>query len=284
MTPATGRVREIRLDEVEAWCACPVGEDDPRLADWVSGERAWLARWHHGPGNLFAYESQGRFLGKYDVPQETPGKWTLWAPSASGGEGVETVLDALCAHVREEAARRGVRAVEVFVEEAHRQREHVVGSLQRTGFRLHEERVIVTRDLADGLEATTGTGLTFCNAADLAEPELRRLCERAGAPAERLPGASGVVALQDGEPVGIALRRSAPGDEPVTLQYLGLVPEARGRGHGRALLLTVLHGARDAGAVRYVGSTGVTNAAMRGVFERIGCRVVGSRHVYVGHP
>ncbi|MHC5012434.1 MAG: GNAT family N-acetyltransferase [Planctomycetota bacterium] len=142
----------------------------------------------------------------------------------------------------------------------------------------------MTRDLDGRLEPAPRTGLTFCSAADLAESALQRLGERAGAPAERLAGASGVVALKDGAPVGIAIRTSAPGDETATLQYLGLVPEARGRGHGRALLLTVLHEARGEGAAHYVGSTSVTNAPMRRVFERIGCRPAGSRHVYVGHP
>lgn len=65
-------------------------------------------------------------------------------------------------------------------------------------------------------------------------------------------------------------------DAPVlgTLFYLGVAPEFRGRGLGRAFHLWGLHRLRQLGATTYVGSTEVGNTAMLRVFAANGCRLL----------
>ncbi|MHC4549675.1 MAG: GNAT family N-acetyltransferase [Planctomycetota bacterium] len=279
-----GSVRAVRGVEVEAWCACPLREGDPRFAAWLAGERAWVSRWHPTTRNLFVFEGGDRFLGKYDVPEETPGRWTLWAPSAAAGDDAGDVLDALCRHVLQEARGRGIRDVEVLVEDSHRRRDQVVRSLRGAGFHFVEDRIVVERDLGEPLPPVPESGATYVPAGNLSPAALERLCRAAGATSEPCHAASGTVALDGGVPVGVALRTSPPGDETLTLQHLGIVPGARHRGHGRALLLAVLHRARAEGVRRYVGSTGRTNTTMLRLFEGIGCRVVGGRSVFGARP
>jgi RimJ/RimL family protein N-acetyltransferase len=80
------------------------------------------------------------------------------------------------------------------------------------------------------------------------------------------------IALVDGVAVGVVLptvfqRKDAVG----TLSYIGIVPEHRRRGLGRALHASGLRLLAAAGARRYAGSTDLRNAPMARIFEKNGC-------------
>jgi ribosomal protein S18 acetylase RimI-like enzyme len=271
-----GSVRRIRDHEVDAWCACPLDTDA-----WIEGERAWVARWHEGCANLFAFAAGDAFLGKYDVPMVDEDRWTLWAPSVRDGPAAGEVMEALCAHARDEARRRGIARVEVTLEESHGHFELARRCLLAAGFDLEDERIVVTRDLTASLPDRPHSGLEYRSAAALPAAALASLCEAVGMsgmpPADVAPGC---IAWRGGVPVGLVLPSSKTGDPELVLHHLGLVPEARGQGYGLALLLEILHRARAAGAAGYVGSTSRSNAAMRRLFERAGCSRLGKRLVF----
>ena len=89
-----------------------------------------------------------------------------------------------------------------------------------------------------------------------------------------------LVAERGGEPVGMALPSSEAGEELLTLHHVGMVPGARGEGAGRALLLAVLHRAREEGATTYLGSTDEGNTAMIRLFQRVGAEEAARREVF----
>lgn len=263
----SGSVRPIAERELESWCACPLDTDA-----WIEGERTWVARWHKGCANLFAFVAGEEFLGKYDVPMASGNRWTLWAPSVRDGPDAAAVMEALCAHARDESRRRGISRVEVTLEESHHQFDLAQRCLESAGFALDDERIVVTRDLTTPLPERPDSGLEFRSASELPASEVAALGENAGMTGS-LPadGAPGCVACRGGAAVGLALPSSRTGEPEFRLHYIGLVPEARGQGYGLALLLEMLHRARATGFATYVGSTSKSNRPMLRVFERAGC-------------
>jgi len=278
MQPAmSGSVRQIRRHEVPAWCACPLGTDA-----WIEDERAWVARWHEGCRNLFAFDAGGEFLGKYDVPMESAGRWELWAPSVRDGDGAAVVMEALCAHVLTESRRRGIARLEVTLEESHRHFELARSCLLEAGFDRADERIVFVRDLAAPLPERKECDLEYRSTTGLPAPDFAGLCRAVGMSGEPPADARrlGLAAWRDGRPIGLALPSTLPGGDELLLHHIGIVPEARGQGYGLALLLEVLHRARAAGAAIYVGSTSKDNRPMLRLFDRAGSGRHGKRLVF----
>lgn len=82
------------------------------------------------------------------------------------------------------------------------------------------------------------------------------------------------VVEQDGEPVGVVLPQVFP-DRPDrgTMFYVGVVPDQRGRGIGRALHAIGMQALADRGAAGYFGTVDPGNAAMIAVYRGNGCEV-----------
>jgi ribosomal protein S18 acetylase RimI-like enzyme len=91
------------------------------------------------------------------------------------------------------------------------------------------------------------------------------------------------VAYYAGEPAGVALVIDAGGGLG-TLAYIGLLPELRGRGLGRALHAEALWLMRSSGLARYEDGTGVDNGAMRAILEDAGCQPIGSAVMFARDP
>ncbi|WP_136518535.1 GNAT family N-acetyltransferase [Cellulomonas telluris] len=97
------------------------------------------------------------------------------------------------------------------------------------------------------------------------------------------PGDLGLVAVEDGQALGGVWARALPADEPgygyvaddVPELGLAVLPGARGRGVGSALLAGLLDRARDAGWRAVSLSVEDGNAAARALYERHGFVVVG---------
>jgi GNAT superfamily N-acetyltransferase len=108
-------------------------------------------------------------------------------------------------------------------------------------------------------------------------PELPRYVEDWGRPAD-----VGLVAEEDGHPVGAAWFRlftaERPGfgflDEATPELSIALLPEARGRGIGTALLTALLERARDEGYERMALNAEIPNPARR-LYARLGFVAVG---------
>jgi len=269
------RVRPIHDDEVDRWCGFPLDPTGARHADRVAAEQRWVAAMHDGTERLWVAEQGEDWLGKADVAIEKGDRWTLWAPTVRPGD--RSAMEALCAYVLAEATRRGIGEVEVFVDDVDALPLARLG-LERAGFTLDEERVLVARDLDGSLPSPPDLDTLATD--ELSDDALRALCRAVGAPDDVAASPLHRVALRDGEPVGLCLAGSAPGEPTLHEVHLGVTPAARGTGTGFALFLHWLDHGRAAGATRYVGSTALANAAMRRIFDRAGCLPIGQRTVF----
>ena len=88
------------------------------------------------------------------------------------------------------------------------------------------------------------------------------------------------VAYHAGDPAGVALVND-DGGRTGTLGYIGLLPNLRGLGLGRALHAEALWTMRSAGLGRYEDGTGWDNAPMRAIFAAAGCEPIGSAVMFV---
>lgn len=89
--------------------------------------------------------------------------------------------------------------------------------------------------------------------------------------------AGGWLAFDGGHSVGLGVATAASRNEAAELHYLGLIPAARGRGLGHALLAQLL--TRLDGVV--TTSVDARNAAARRVYQRAGFRETAARAVYL---
>lgn len=92
------------------------------------------------------------------------------------------------------------------------------------------------------------------------------------------PGVLALLATVDGAPVGLALLRAAA-DEAEILT-LGVLPEARRAGHGRALVDAGVAWARQSGCAALFLEVAESNAAAQALYAGAGFRRVGRRPGY----
>ncbi len=90
-----------------------------------------------------------------------------------------------------------------------------------------------------------------------------------------------LLALQDGIPVGMVMLTEIPEVGEWELAYLGVVPEARGRGVGRALVRKALHEARSHGAAQLTVAVDRRNHIARELYRREGFEAFDVRDVYL---
>jgi GNAT superfamily N-acetyltransferase len=90
-----------------------------------------------------------------------------------------------------------------------------------------------------------------------------------------------LVAFEDAAPVGVVMPRpGVHGTKTGSMSFVGVVPEARGRGLGVGLHADGLALLARIGMNRYVDTTDVVNGAMLRVFAINGCRRAGVERVY----
>ncbi|MHC4922826.1 MAG: GNAT family N-acetyltransferase, partial [Planctomycetota bacterium] len=257
-------VRSLHPDEVDAWCACPRLPGDEGYEDWVAGERAWLEEHHRDPGRLFGAYVDGFLVGKADIPFVRGTRWTFYAPLAQPGPIASDVLLAIHRFLLEEASRHGITDVKCLLEEGHPQIELAEHALLSSGFSLEEERLLAHKDLRSPLEISAPPEVRCIKASTVEAPVLANLAGQVGFdPVDRdawLASSTprGWVALLDGSPVGMAAVESSHGAETLLLMHLGVVPSARRRGVGVALLVHALSAATAEGSQSYLGSTATT--------------------------
>jgi ribosomal protein S18 acetylase RimI-like enzyme len=78
------------------------------------------------------------------------------------------------------------------------------------------------------------------------------------------------LARAGGRPVGVLLAHVVPEENGWDVDYVGVVPDARGRGWGRHLVVHALHAARRAGASHLALAVDRRNAPALGLYESLG--------------
>lgn len=92
------------------------------------------------------------------------------------------------------------------------------------------------------------------------------------------PGVDGWIASIGDEPVGFALGRTAAGEAEILT--LGVRPDRRGAGVGKALVCQLVQGCRSAGASILFLEVACDNAAALALYRGAGFRDVGTRKAY----
>jgi ribosomal protein S18 acetylase RimI-like enzyme len=81
--------------------------------------------------------------------------------------------------------------------------------------------------------------------------------------------------------VAVLLLTEHPEENAREIVYLGVVPESRGRGYGRALVIDALHRAKDAGRSSLQLAVDCRNRFARRVYDELAFEEVASRAAYV---
>ncbi|NIA21176.1 MAG: GNAT family N-acetyltransferase [Anaerolineaceae bacterium] len=89
-----------------------------------------------------------------------------------------------------------------------------------------------------------------------------------------------LLARRDGEAAGLVLVNRAVGRSACSLVYMGVVPEHRGTGLGRALVGQAIGKTSELGGDVLTVAVDSRNTPARKLYEEVGMRRVGSRHVY----
>jgi ribosomal-protein-alanine N-acetyltransferase len=95
-----------------------------------------------------------------------------------------------------------------------------------------------------------------------------------------MPGARAWLLERDGAPLGLALAVFTLEEGEVLLT--GILPDARGRGHGRRLMRAVIDAARAAGVRKLFLEHAEANAAAERLYRSLGFAAVGRRASYYG--
>jgi len=153
-------------------------------------------------------------------------------------------------------------------------------SIEKLGFVRERVEIVVERSLLSRLPPPEAN-LTARSPADypeeMIELALSGTASRGlvGRPAKTLlhPRAEWTIWELEGEPVGVALWSRLPDGEVGVVDFLGVLPSWRGRGHGRALHAATLRNLAALGCRTYRDNTDVENVAMQRVFFRNGCQL-----------
>jgi ribosomal protein S18 acetylase RimI-like enzyme len=85
----------------------------------------------------------------------------------------------------------------------------------------------------------------------------------------------------EGRDVGLLLMNDHPSQDAWEVVYMGVAPDARGCGYGRAMLIDGLHAARSAGRQSVLLAVDAQNAPANRIYGELGFMEVASRAVHV---
>lgn len=281
-------VRQLRRGEDALWRACRCGQWPPDGPQFT-GDPCFRPEAH-----LIA-ERNGRIVGRMESILNEPHSAVLVDPIVCDGENLEDVACALIGEGLGVARSTGAAKVELILESYLPYLERLGALVTELGFRSTFEKAIYVCDFAAFSPAVPAQPIEFCSIADAgdaaairvisevlkaplnrfemnADPssmfeELRDLCHRNGVfhPEDWL------VACQHSREVGIVMPAlTGPVTKRGTILFVGVIPEARGRGLGLALTLKGLQTIASRMPTALIDSTDVQNTPMRKILERLG--------------
>jgi GNAT superfamily N-acetyltransferase len=225
----------------------------------------------------------------------------IWPPQAIEGSGQGSVEDALVLEATAWLRRRGAKLAQCLLTEAE---VGLAGPLLRNGFTHVTALWYMQVDLAHAPDPVRGPRLHCVPYSALADPRpFHDTLLRSYAGTLDCPEVTGVrtveevieghraqgrhdparwwLALAEGRPVGVLLLCEVPEWAAWDLAYVGVVPEARGRSHGRELMYKAMADARADGAARLTLSVDVRNHQAWNLYTDLGFKVHDRRDVFL---
>jgi mycothiol synthase len=225
----------------------------------------------------------------------------VWPPEVIVAPERRPVEDQLVERACRWLKEKGVKLAQLLV---LRQEEHRAEPLLRHGFYRVTTLIYLSRSLSEALP-TAETDLRFETFSSETAGRFAETVSRTYEGSHDCPEVNGVRTVEEilaghraqgvfaperwwlvysaagKEPVGVLLVNALNEEPGWDLIYMGLVPEARGRGLGRQLTLHALHAARAQGLSWLELCVDGRNFFARGVYETLGFRLVTERLIYL---
>jgi mycothiol synthase len=273
------------------------GRDPRDRDDLVANALALLRRGEIDPDGLLVVRGSRGLIGAVAC-QPVPGRsGILFPPHTSPDQPAEALEDALLGRAIAWLRERGARLAQVML--ADGEAGHAP-ALLRNGFSRMTVLVYLSRDLAWPLPEKPSRRLDFIPYNREDPVAFRETLARTWQDSADCPELHGVLTVEDalagheaqgpgqwwlveeqGRPVGVVITVTAPDGPRRELAYLGVVPEARGRGVGREMLRETLARARAAGAREMTLCVDERNAAAFRLYRECGFEPFDWREVYL---
>jgi ribosomal protein S18 acetylase RimI-like enzyme len=285
--------RIITDDELDAWYACPKKGNETNYVDWVSKEQKWIEDHEIKTHNMFIFEKDGKFLGKLCIFHEDKEHLLFLTPVIGYQYEKKQIATSLFLFTIQEAKYRKNKRVDAIIDDYSEDFNEFIGTLQTTGFKINRRKILYKKDLTEAIEIkhlpksfsmkTIGeigrekftqlfidcTEGSLNNVEDLyptsAESLYKEACEGEVTKKELWR-----IFSEDENPVAFVLPTKVT-DSLGTIEYIGTLPECRGRGLSTIFLQKGLEILKSKGATEYLGSTALSNKPMIRVFEKSGC-------------
>lgn len=274
----------------------PPGEVEVRLANALH-----LVDTGELPGEGVLVAAEGNVLLGAMVCLRVPGASGLvWPPHALEGPRQQAVEDALVRHASAWLRDSGARLAQTLLPPADAPQAE---PLLRNGFR-HITRLWYMLHTAPESVSLFDGRLTYESYVRLADPALfARTLQRTYEATQDCPEVTGVRTMdqvieghqaqgqydperwwlvrQGGEPIGVLLLTEMPEWASLDVSYVGVVPEARGRGVGRAIMVRALREAAFSGIGRVTLSVDARNEPAWRLYRQLGFEAQDEREVYL---
>jgi mycothiol synthase len=266
----------------------------------VSNALALLAAGDLDPAAIFVARASDAVVGAQVAALLAGASGLVWLPAVTGPYAATDLADHLVAAAVTSLRSRGAKFVQALVEPQAAAR---AAPLVRQGFRHITELRYLERDLAD-LPAEPAIGRlrlesfsaanedlfrttllhTYEGTLDCPELDGLRTIEEIiqGHQAQgSFRPANWRLAFLDDQPAGVLLLTLLEDGSTWDMSYLGVGPEFRRRGVGRALAVHALRKTHDAGALRLLVAVDARNLPALALYQSLGFQETGRREVYL---
>eukprot|EP00913_Durusdinium_trenchii_P028389 g26617.t1 len=254
---------------------------------------------------LLAVEVDDRVVGAVLYLMQPDQCAYVWPPAVSpSAKHTEAVADALLTELKHRVEIEQAWIAQCLVDpESRRERDMLV----RNGFFHLADLDYLTRPLSEPLPPTPERafetiafepGKNLDRFADVIErtyigsldcPGLDGI--RSGSDSISSHSATGVfmpenwtIFRDEGRDVGVLILADHPDQDAWEVVYMGILPQARGRGYGKAMLLRGLHAARESARGSVVLAVDSRNRFARRVYDELGFEPIEVRSVHVMFP
>ena len=295
-TVDTVTVRQLKRGEDKLWRECSRGQWPPQGPEFTNdlGFR---------PEAHLIAERMGQVVGRIESVLNEPYSAVLTDPIVRDNENVEAIARLLISEALRMARSTSAAQIELVLESHLPYLERILALAGEFEFDRAFEKALYTCDMAllsplssaESLDyrsvAETGSSVAIATIGQILKAPLNRY--EIGVDAESMFGelAEGcrkgagfhpedwLIGYRDDHPVGIVMPALTDlATHRATILFVGITPDARGRGLGFALTLKGLETIARRSPSGFIDSTDVQNGPMRRVLERIGYRLVAIQH------